>query len=125
MKILELFGKYDLREKCVERYGEEFGKMYDTVCSGGTIGDFADTAVFIAMVGRVKKRIGKQDDVKQIEKESEEMSANDLEKFRLKTYTRAQADLAEQIRFRLMNGDAVDVLQLLDEVERKGKEVEK
>lgn len=55
MKILELFGKYDLREKCVERYGEEFGNMYDTVCSGGVIGDFSDTAVFIAMVGRVKK----------------------------------------------------------------------
>lgn len=53
------------------------------------------------------------------------MSVNVLEKFRLQTYTRAQADLAEQIRFRLMNGDAVDVLQLLDEVERKGKEVEK
>lgn len=45
-----------------------------------------------------------------------------LEKFRLQTYTRAQADLAEQIRFRIMNGDTVDVLQLLDEVERKGKE---
>ena len=55
--------------------------------------------------------------------ESEEMSANDLEQFRIKTYARAQADLAEQIRFRLMNGDAVDVLELLDEVERKGKEV--
>lgn len=58
-------------------------------------------------------------------RESEEVSVNDLEKFRLQTYTRAQADLAEQIRFRLLNGDAVDVLQLLDEVERKGKEAEK
>ena len=55
-------------------------------------------------------------------KESEEMSANDLEKFRLQTYTMAQADLAEQIRHRLMNGDVVDVLELLDEVERKGEE---
>ena len=55
-------------------------------------------------------------------KESEEMSANDLEKFRLQTYTRAQADLAEQIRHRMLNGDAVDVLELLDEVERKGSD---
>jgi len=53
------------------------------------------------------------------------MSVNDLEKFRLQTYTRAQADLAEQIRFRLLNSDTVDVLQLLDEVEERGKEVEK
>lgn len=51
------------------------------------------------------------------------MSVFELEKFRQETYTRAQADLAEQIRFRIMNGDAVDVLQLLDEVERKGKEL--
>lgn len=47
------------------------------------------------------------------------MSANDLEKFRLQTYARAQADLAEQIRFRLLKGDAVDVIKLLDEVEKK------
>lgn len=51
------------------------------------------------------------------------MSVNDLEQFRIRTYTRAQADLAEQIRHRLMNGDVVDVLELLDEVEKKGKEV--
>lgn len=52
-----------------------------------------------------------------------EIEIRGLEKFRLQTYTRAQADLAEQIRFRLMNGDVVDVLELLDEVERKGKEL--
>lgn len=52
-------------------------------------------------------------------KESEEVSVNELEKFRLQTYIRAQADLAEQIRFRLLKGDAVDVIKLLDEVEKK------
>lgn len=57
MKILELFGKYDLREKCVERYGEEFGKMYDTANRGGVIGDFSDIIVFINMVGKVRKEM--------------------------------------------------------------------
>lgn len=51
-----------------------------------------------------------------------EIEIRGLEQFRIRTYTRAQADLAEQIRFRLLNGDVVDVLELLDEVERKGKE---
>ena len=51
------------------------------------------------------------------------MTALELEKFRLETYARAQADLAEQIRFRILKGDVVDVINLLDEVEDKGKEV--
>lgn len=57
MKILELFGKYDLREKCVERYGEEFGELYDTANRGGVIGDLKDTIVFINMVGKVRKEM--------------------------------------------------------------------
>lgn len=57
MKFLELFGKYDLRQKCVERYGEEFGELYDTANRGGAIGDFSDIIVFINMVGKVRKEM--------------------------------------------------------------------
>ena len=51
------------------------------------------------------------------------MTVFELEKFRLETYTRAQVDLAEQIRFRILKCDVVDVIKLLDEVEEKGKEL--
>lgn len=57
MKILELFGKYDLRQKCVEKYGESFGEMYDTANRGGVIGDFADIINFVDMVGKVRKEM--------------------------------------------------------------------
>lgn len=45
---------YDLRKECVKKYGEEFGKDYDTVCAGGSIGDFVDTSYFLGMVEEVK-----------------------------------------------------------------------
>lgn len=57
MKILEFFGKYDLRQKCVEKYGEEFGNIYDTANRGGVIGDFSDIIIFTNMVGKVRKEM--------------------------------------------------------------------
>lgn len=51
------------------------------------------------------------------------MSANDLEKFRLQTYTRAQADLAEKLKFMILKGDYVDVMNTIDEALERGKEV--
>ncbi len=51
-----LFKRKDtLRDKCVEAYGEEFGELYDTLNSGGTIGGFLETAMFIDMVEAVKR----------------------------------------------------------------------
>lgn len=31
--------RYDLREECVKKYGEDFGKKYDIITNGGTIGN--------------------------------------------------------------------------------------
>ena len=55
-KIKCLFKREDdLRAKCVEAYGVEFGEMYDTLNSGGTIGGFLETAMFIDMLEAVKR----------------------------------------------------------------------
>ena len=52
----KLFKKKDsLRDKCVAAYGKEFGEMYDTINSGGTIGGFAETCAFLDMLEAVKK----------------------------------------------------------------------
>lgn len=51
------------------------------------------------------------------------MSANNLEEFRLQTYTRAQADLAEKLKFMILRGDYVDVMNAIDEALKKGKEI--
>lgn len=53
MGILKLFKrkeKESLRDYCLNKYGEEFIKKYDTLESGGVIGNFYDTASFIVEV---------------------------------------------------------------------------
>ena len=47
--------KSDLREKCIQAYGEEFGEIYDTLNSGGTVGGFLETALVLDMIEAVKK----------------------------------------------------------------------
>lgn len=47
--------KSDLRKKCIQAYGEEFGEIYDTLNSGGTVGGFLETALVIDMIEAVKK----------------------------------------------------------------------
>ena len=47
--------KSDLREKCIQAYGEEFGEIYDTLNSGGTVGGFLETALVLEMIEAVKK----------------------------------------------------------------------
>lgn len=54
MKLSERLNKKDLRTKCVERYGEEFGELYDKVNSGIPIGDATYTIIFLQMVEAVK-----------------------------------------------------------------------
>ena len=44
-----------LRQKCVDAYGEEFGKMYDMVNCGEPIGNMIETIIFLEMVEAVKK----------------------------------------------------------------------
>ena len=43
-----------LREKCIEAYGEEFGKIYDSLCMGVPIGGFKETAIILQMIEGVK-----------------------------------------------------------------------
>lgn len=49
--------RVNLREECRKRYGEDFINLYDTINSGGTIGNFTETIVFINMVESVKKEL--------------------------------------------------------------------
>ena len=43
-----------LRDKCIEAYGEEFGKIYDNICSGIPVGGFRETALILQMIEAVR-----------------------------------------------------------------------
>ena len=45
----------DLRQKCIDAYGEKFGELYDFLCSGVPIGGFVETAIMIEMMDAVKR----------------------------------------------------------------------
>lgn len=50
MGILKLFKrkkKESLRDYCLNKYGEEFIEKYDTLYSGGVIGNFYETVLFL------------------------------------------------------------------------------
>lgn len=39
--------KRDLRKACIEKYGEGFGKIYDNMNCGISVGGFLETVVYI------------------------------------------------------------------------------
>ena len=43
-----------LRDKCIEAYGEEFGKIYDSLIMGIPVGGFEATATILQMIEAVK-----------------------------------------------------------------------
>ncbi len=43
-----------LRDKCIEAYGEEFGKIYDALCEGIPVGGLLETAIVLQMIEDVK-----------------------------------------------------------------------
>ncbi len=43
-----------LRDKCIEAYGEEFGEIYDYLCTGVPIGGFKETAIILQMIEAVR-----------------------------------------------------------------------
>lgn len=54
-KIKSIFKeKPSLRDKCVEAYGEEFGQIYDDLCSGIPVGGFIETVSILQMIEKVK-----------------------------------------------------------------------
>lgn len=58
MGILKLFKrkkKESLRDYCLNKYGEEFIEKYDTLGSGGVIGNFYETISFLDDVSIAKK----------------------------------------------------------------------
>jgi len=68
MKILKLFGIYDLREEgrkwaireFGEQYGDEFVEKYENINRGIPIGGFVETVVFLDMVERIKRELEKE-----------------------------------------------------------------
>ena len=46
-----------LRDKCIEAYGEEFGEIYDSLCTGVPVGGFKETAIILQMIEEVKNRL--------------------------------------------------------------------
>ena len=64
MKIFDIIRrkfnkKPDLRQLCVDRYGEEFGEFYDKSCRGEPIGTLTETLVFLNMIEKVRKEYHK------------------------------------------------------------------
>ena len=49
------FRKKDLREVCLEKYGDDFVKMYDMLNDGIPIGNLEETEIFLAMVEKAKE----------------------------------------------------------------------
>lgn len=61
-KIIEKVSKWfrekrkpNLREQCIQAYGEEFGEIYDNLNSGIPVGGFLETALILDMIEAVKK----------------------------------------------------------------------
>ena len=50
----EKFQLYNLREKCVELYGENFGSIYDNMNKGVPVGTMLETIVYIKMIEDAK-----------------------------------------------------------------------
>lgn len=64
-KIIELVNRLirkqprsNLREKCIEEYGKEFGELYDNINRGIPIGGFTETLGFIKAIESVKEKYG-------------------------------------------------------------------
>ena len=47
-----------MRQALIDKYGSEYGELYDAVNNGEVIGDFMTTITFLDMVKRVKKDSG-------------------------------------------------------------------
>lgn len=56
MKIFRLFrNKKDLRERCIEKYGDDFAAIYDSLGSGIPVGNLEETKIVCSMIEAVKK----------------------------------------------------------------------
>lgn len=56
MKIFRLFRKkMDLRKRCIEKYGDDFAVIYDSLSSGIPVGNLEETKIVCAMIEAVRK----------------------------------------------------------------------
>lgn len=51
---------FNLRQACIDKYGEEFGNQYDSLCDGRPIGGLLETIKFLEKLEKVKKENGIQ-----------------------------------------------------------------
>lgn len=47
----------ELRDRCLKRYGEEFGEIYDQIRAGGAIIDMYESIIFLTMIENERKRM--------------------------------------------------------------------
>lgn len=55
MKIFFTKRKF-LRDKCIKAYGEEFGEIYDSLCSGVPVGGFMETVIILQMIEDIRNK---------------------------------------------------------------------
>lgn len=57
MNIKNFFKKRkpSLRELCIQKYGEEFGEVYDNLCCGIPVGNITETLLILKMIENVKE----------------------------------------------------------------------
>ena len=54
--LKRLFNKDDLRELCVNAYGEDFGKIYDLMGAGTPVGNLEETLIVLEMINRLRDK---------------------------------------------------------------------
>lgn len=55
--LKRLFNKKgDLRKRCINAYGEDFGKIYDLMGEGVPVGNLAETMVILEMINRLRDK---------------------------------------------------------------------
>lgn len=48
--------KEDLRERCINAYGEDFGKIYDLMGAGVPVGNLEETLIVLEMINRLRDK---------------------------------------------------------------------
>lgn len=48
--------KPDLRERCVNAYGEDFGEIYDLMGTGTPVRNYEETLIILEMINRLREK---------------------------------------------------------------------
>lgn len=54
--LKRLFNIDDLRERCVDAYGEDFGKIYDLMQLGVPVGNLEETLIVLEMIYEIRDK---------------------------------------------------------------------